>query len=163
MHDPALRDAADAYGRAARPRYGQAPGRTADGDRLRAIARLLALAGDLGGDGTVMAGALLASLAGLAVAVAELRQAQAHAAQEAAARQAAERMHEAMVRAGAAMPWPGQAARPQRAQSRQADAASRDFPTGLRLDPAALAAASAASEPGPVRGYQPPKRAGPRR
>jgi hypothetical protein len=72
MHDPALRDAADAYGRAARPPYGQVPGRSADDDRLRATARLLALAGDLGGDGTLLAGALLAALAGLAVAVAEL-------------------------------------------------------------------------------------------
>ena len=112
-----------------------------------------------------MAGALLASLAGLAVAVAELRQAQQHAAQAAAARQAAERMHEAMARAGAPVPWPGQAARPQRAQSRQADAASQDFPMGLRLDPATLAAASATSEasPGHRHDYQPPKRAGPGR
>ena len=163
MHDPALRDAADAYGRAARPPYGRIPGRSADGDRLRAAARLLALAGDLGGDGTVLAGALLASLAGLAVAVAELRQAQQHAAQAAAARQAAERMREAMVRAGAPAPWPGQAARPQRARSRQADVASRDFPMGLRLDPATLAAASATTEPGPARGHQPPRRAGPKR
>jgi hypothetical protein len=164
LHDPALRDAADAYDRAARPRYGRIPGRTADGDRLRATARLLALAGDLGGDGTVLAGALLASLAGLAAAVAELRQAQAHAAQAAAARKAAERMREALVRAGASVPWPSQAARPQRTQSaRQADAARLDFPMGLRLDPATLAATSHISNAGPVRGYQPPKRAGPKR
>ncbi len=134
-----------------------------DGARLRSIARLLALAGDLGGDGPVLAGALLASLAGLAIAVAELRQAQQHAAQAAAARQTVEHMHEAMVRAGALVPWPGQAARPQRAQSWQADATSRDFPMGLRLDPAAFAAASAASVPRPGRGYQPGKRAGPGR
>jgi hypothetical protein len=164
LHDPALRDAADAYDRAARPRYGRIPGRTADGDRLRATARLLALAGDLGGDGTVLAGALLASLAGLAVAVAELRQAQAHAAQAAAARKAAERMREALVRAGASVPWPSQATRPQRTQSaRQADAARLDFPMGLRLDPATLAATSHTSNAGPVRGYQPTKRAGPKR
>jgi relaxase-like protein len=167
MCDPALRDAADAYARAARPPYARLPGRSVDGDRLRATARLLALAGDLAGDGTVAAWTLLASLVGLAVAVAELRQAQANAAQAAAARQAAERMREAMARAGAPMPFPGpgQRARPQRSQSRQADAASRDVPTGLRLDPATLAAASAASDasPGRGRGYQPPKRAGPGR
>ncbi len=104
LHDPVLRMAADAYDRAARLSYGRIPGRTADGDRLRAVARLLALAGDLGGDGTVLAGALLANLAGLAVAVAELRQAQQHVVQAAAARRAAERMHVAMVRAGAAVP-----------------------------------------------------------
>lgn len=110
-----------------------------------------------------MAGALLAALAGLAVALAELRQAQAHAAQAAAARQAAERMRAAMARAGVPVPWPGQPARPQRARSRQADAASQDFPAGLRLDPATLAAATAATGAGPARGYQPPKRAGPKR
>ena len=164
LHDPALQDAADAYGRAARPRYGRIPGRTAEGDRLRATARLLALAGDLGGDGTVLAGALLASLAGLAVAVAELRQVQAHAAQTAAARQAAERMREALARAGAAAPWPGQAARPWRTQSaRQADTALLDFPMGLRPDPATRTGTSRTSNAGPVRGYQPPKRAGPKR
>jgi hypothetical protein len=167
MCDPALRDAADAYGRAARPPYARIPGRSVDGDRLRATARLLALAGDQPGDGTVAAWTLLASLIGLAVAVAELRQAQANAAQAAAARQAAERIREAMARAGAPLPFtrPGQRARPARSQSRQADAASRDVPTGWRLDPATLAAASAASDanPGRGRGYQPPKRAGPRR
>jgi len=42
---------------------------------------------------------LIASLVGLAVAVAELRQAQQHAAQAAAARQAAEHMHAAMAEA----------------------------------------------------------------
>ena len=163
LHDPALRKAADAYDRAARPPYGRIPGRTADGDRLRAAARLLALAGDVSGGSTVLAGALLANLAGLAVAVAELRWAQAHAAQASAARKAAERMHEAMVRARSSMSWPGQVARPQRTQSaKQADAARRDFPMGLRLDQATLAAART-SDASPVRGYQPPKRAGPGR
>jgi hypothetical protein len=76
-----------------------------------------------------------------------------------------ERMREALMRAGVPVRWPGRAARPQRAQSRQADAASQDFPTGLWLDPATLAAASATSEASPERGrgYQPPKRAGPGR
>jgi hypothetical protein len=46
-----------------------------------------------------------------------------------------------------------------------AGGASRDFPMGLRLDPATLAAASATSQasPGHRRDYQPPKRAGPGR
>jgi hypothetical protein len=164
LHDPALRDAADAYSRAARPPYGQVPRRTADGDRLRALARLLALAGDLSGDSTVLAGALLASLVGLAVAVAELRQAQQHAAQAAAARKAAEHMHAAMTRARSSVPWPAQAARPQRPRSaRQADVAREDFPMGLRLDEAVLAAAAKTRDVTPGPGYQPPKRAGPRR
>jgi hypothetical protein len=163
LHDPALRDAADAYDRAARTAYGQIPRRTADGDRLRVLARLLALAGDLSGDNTVLAGALLSNLVGLAVAVAELRQAQQHAAQASAARKAAEHMHAAMARARSAVPWPGQAARPQRQRSaRQADAARQDFPMGLRLEEAVAAAAST-RDVTPGRGYQPPKRAGPRR
>ena len=96
--------------------------------------------------------------------MAELRQVQAHAAQTAAARQAAERMREALARAGAAAPWPGQAARPWRTQSaRQADTALLDFPMGLRPDPATRAGTSRTSNAGPVRGYQPPKRAGPKR
>ena len=164
LHDPALRDAADTYGRAARPAYGQIPRRTADGDRLRAVARLLALAGDLSGDSTVLAGALIANLIGLAVAVAELRQAQRHAAQAAAARRAAEHMHAAMTRARSSVPWPAQAVRPQRPRSaRQADVAREDFPMGLRLDEAVLAAAVKTRDVTPGRGYQPPKRAGPRR
>jgi hypothetical protein len=163
LHDPALRDAADAYDRAARTAYGQIPRRTADGDRLRVLARLLALAGDLSSDNTVLAGTLLANLVGLAVAVAELRQAQQHAAQAAAARKAAEHMHAAMARARSAVPWPGQAARPQRQGSaRQADAARQDFPMGLRLEEAVAAAAST-RDVTPGRGYQPPKRAGPGR
>jgi MobA/VirD2-like, nuclease domain len=163
LHDPALRDAADDYGRASRPRYGRIPRRTADGDRLRALARLLALAGDLNGDSTVLAGALLANLVGLAVAVAELRQAQQHAAQAAAARKAAEHLQAAMARARSSVPWPGQAARPQRPRSaRQADVAREDFPRGLRLDEAVAAAAST-RDVTPGRGYQSPKRAGPRR
>jgi hypothetical protein len=164
LHDRALRDAADTYGRAARPPYGQIPRRTADGDRLRALARLLALAGDLSGDSTVVAGALIASLVGLAVAVAELRQAQWHAAQAAAARKAAEHMHAAMAQARSSVPWPAQAVRPQRPRSaRQADVAREGFPLGLRLDEAVLAAAAKTRDVTPGRGYQPPKRARPRR
>ena len=164
LHDPALRDAADAYGRAARPRYGQIPRRTADGDRLRAIARLLALAGDLNGDGTVLAGALLANLMGLAVALAELRQAQQYAAQAAAARKAAEHMHAATARARSSVTWPGQTVRPQRPRSaRQANVAREDFPMGLRLNEAVAAAAASTRDVNPGRGYQPFKRAGPRR
>jgi hypothetical protein len=164
MHDPALRDAADAYDRAARPPYGQIPRSTAEGDRLRAVARLLALAGDLSGDSIVLAGALMASLVGLAVAVAELRQAQQHAAQAAAAWKAAEHMHTAMTRVRSTAPWPGQTARLQRpGPARQADAAGEDFPVALRLDEAVLAAAESTRDVTPGRDYQPPKRAGPRR
>jgi hypothetical protein len=159
-----LRCAADTYDRAARAPHGRIPRRSCNGERLRRTARLIALTGHATGDSTLTAIALVANLTALAAAVAELRQAQQHAAQAAAARKAAERMHEALVGAGASVPWPGQAARPQRTQSaRQADAARLDFPMGLRLDPATLAATSRTSNAGPVRGHQPPKRAGPKR
>ena len=159
-----LRCAADAYDRAARAPHGRLPRRSCNGERLRRTARLIALTGHATGDSTLTAIALVANLVALIAAVAELRQAQQHAAQAAAARKAAERMREALVGAGASVPWPGQAARPQRTQSaRQADAARLDFPMGLRLDPATLAATSRTSNAGPVRGYQPPKRAGPKR
>ena len=159
-----LRCAADAYDRAARAPHGRIPRRSRNGDRLRRTARLIALTGHATGDSTLTAIALVANLVALMAAVAELRQAQQHAAQAAAARKAAERMREALVGAGASVPGPGQAARPQRTQSaRQADAARLDFPMGLRLDPATLAATSRTSNAGPVRGYQPPKRAGPKR
>jgi hypothetical protein len=159
-----LRCAADAYDRAARAPHGRLPRRSRHGDQLRRTARLIALTGQVTGDSTLTAIALVANLVALMAAVAELRQAQQHAAQAAAARKAAERMREALVGAGASVPWLGQAARPQRTQSaRQADAARLDFPMGLRLDPATLAATSHTSNAGPVRGYQPPKRAGPKR
>ena len=45
IRDPALRRAADTFDRAARAAYGKIPYRTTEGDRLRAAARLLAMAG----------------------------------------------------------------------------------------------------------------------
>ena len=45
IRDPALRRAADTFDRAARAAYGKIPHRTTEGDRLRAAARLLAMAG----------------------------------------------------------------------------------------------------------------------
>jgi hypothetical protein len=87
--DKALRNAADCYDRAARVAHGRLPKPTYEGKQLRAAARLLALTGPSIYTGTPQLVALIARLAGLAVAVAELRLAQCHAAQAAAARQAA--------------------------------------------------------------------------
>ncbi len=56
LNDPALRIVADTYDRAARAPHGQVPGRTRHGDRLRAAARLIPVAGDAGG-GIFAAGA----------------------------------------------------------------------------------------------------------
>ena len=81
LRNPHLRCAADSYDRAARAQYGRLPRRSGDGDQLRRTARMIALAGNLTGDATLTAIALVAQLVALAAAVAELRQAQQHAAQ----------------------------------------------------------------------------------
>ena len=127
--DPALRDVADAYDRAARMAYGKIPQRTAEGDGLRAAARLLAMAGGPGDGGTRGAIQLTASLVRLARAVGELRQAEQHAAQAAAARQAAERLYARLSRArgGATAPgWPQEPHQSRHAR-RPRDIASPDF------------------------------------
>lgn len=101
----ALRGAAECYDRAARAAYGRVPRQTREGRQLRAAARLLALTGPgPNGSGLHLAG-LIAKLAALAVAVAELRQAQRHAAQAAAARAAATRLHAPLGQAGPAATW----------------------------------------------------------
>jgi len=92
---PALRRAAAACDRAARAPYGQVPCRSLVGDQLRAAARMVGLLGTRTGDSA----GLVASLAGLAGAVAELRLAQRHAAQAAAARAATEHLHAALRQA----------------------------------------------------------------
>jgi hypothetical protein len=163
LHDPELRQAADAYDRAARPTYGRIPPHTRSGAQLRATARLLALVGNISGDGTLAVAALLASLLDLAAAVTELRQAQQHAAQAAAARRAAEHLHCAHTRARSRAAQPGWAARPEHAGRATASAATRnDFPEPIRLGQALLddlAVADHRSRPGPTVG--PSRRAGP--
>ena len=128
--DPALRDVADAYDRAARMAHGKIPRRTAEGDSLRSVARLLAMTGGPGDGSTPGVTQLTVDLVRLARAVGELRQAQQHAAQAAAARQAAEHLYASLsrTRAGAVtmnMPiLPDQS----RTIGRRGDAARHDFP-----------------------------------
>ena len=146
LRSPVLRCEADAYDRAARAGHGRIPRRSHEGDRLRATARLLAMAGDVAGDATLLTAALVANLAALAAAVAELRQAQQHAAQAAAARLAAEHMNTAMTQA-----------------ARATGRARADFP----VPPSARLRATAhppQADPqsSSGRGPLPPKRAGPR-
>jgi hypothetical protein len=62
LRNPVLRCAADAYDRAARAGHGRIPRRSLDGDRLRATARLLAMAGDVADDTTLLTAALIATL-----------------------------------------------------------------------------------------------------
>jgi len=128
LRNPALRCAADPYDRAARAAYGRIPRRSYDGDQLRRTARMIALAGNLTGDNTLMAIALMAQLVALAAAVAELRQAQRHAAQAAAARAAAAHLHSAVTQARSQVPHfgPGQSQRTARATT-AGQAIRRDF------------------------------------
>jgi hypothetical protein len=161
LRNPALRCAADSYNRAARAAYGRIPRRSHDGDQLRRTARMIALAGNLTGDNTLMAIALMAQLVALAAAVVELRQAQQHAAQAAAARAAAAHLRSAVTRARSQGPrfGRGQSQRSTRSRS-AADNARQDFPTGLSPTQAAAGAARPeSSRPDHVS----PQRTGPRR
>jgi hypothetical protein len=157
--NPELRRAAGSYDRAARARYGQIPGPSREGNQLRAAARLMAMAGTTAGDATLVTIALVANLVALAIAVAELREAQHLAAQAAAARAAAAQLHAAGVPARSSVPGAGQA--PTRRRSRPAtaaDVARTDvaMPWRPRRPPAA-----GPGRPSPRRGPLPPRRAGP--
>jgi hypothetical protein len=88
-----LRQAADAYDRAARAPYGRIPVHTPAGTSLRRAARLLAAYGSITSDPSFRPIVLITRLAALAEAVALLRQAQQRAAQAASALSAAERLH----------------------------------------------------------------------
>ena len=101
-----LRQAADAYDRAARPPYGRIPPPTPAGNQLRQAARLLSAFACLTGDRSLTPIVLITRLAALAEAVAELRDTQQHAAQAAAARAAAEQLHAAARPAPPAQPRP---------------------------------------------------------
>ena len=80
-----LRQAADAYDRAARAPYARIPAPTPAGNSLRRAARLIAAFAYLTKDPSLAPIVLLTRLASLAEAVAGLRQAQQHAAQAAGA------------------------------------------------------------------------------
>ena len=87
-----LTAAADQYDRAARDLHGRQPALTRTGTGLRAVARLVALTGRAARDETTQILALVANLADLADAVAELRAVQERTAQAAAARAAADEL-----------------------------------------------------------------------
>ena len=137
-----LRQAADAYDRAARPAYARIPSPTPAGNQLRRAARLITAFAYLTKDPALTPIVLLTRLAALAEAVAGLRQAQEHAAQAASALQAAQRLH-------AAAGTPAAHAARQRARA---------------PSPAALAGASFPQPPRPPRPDSPapsPPRPGP--
>ena len=90
-----LRQAADAYDRAARAPYGRIPRPSLAGNSLRQAARLLSAFAVVSGDRSVSQVMLITRLATLAEAVSVLRQSQQRAAQAASALNAAERLHAA--------------------------------------------------------------------
>ena len=99
-----LRQAADAYDRAARAPHGRIPPPTPAGNQLRQAARLLSAFAYLTGDRSMAPIVLITRLAALAEAVAELRESQQHAAQAAAALRAARCLHAATSTRPAAQP-----------------------------------------------------------
>jgi hypothetical protein len=90
-----LRQAADAYDRAARAPYGRVPAPTPAGNSLRRAARLLSAYGYVTSDPSFRPILLITRLAALAEAVAVLRHGQERAVQAASALSAAERLHAA--------------------------------------------------------------------
>jgi hypothetical protein len=162
LRNPHLRCAAESYDRAARAQYGRIPRQSRDGKQLRRTARMIALAGNLTGDNTLMTIALVAQLVALAAAVAELRQAQQHAARAAAARAAAAHLRAAVNQARAQAPRFGhaQSHRPTWAASAVQNA-RLDFPAGMRPTRAATSEPEAARPRSPTRVRLPSRRTGP--
>jgi hypothetical protein len=111
LGSPVLRQAADSFDRAARAQYGRIPAPTPAGNQLRHAARLIAALAHLTRDPAMAPLVLIARLAALAEAVAELRQVQQRAAQAAAARSAARHLHTAARPAPAGRPDASTAAR----------------------------------------------------
>ena len=159
MRNPELRRAADSYDRAARARYGAVPARSHQGNQLRHAARLMAMTGTVTGDTVLVAAVLAANLVALAVAVAELREAQ----------QLAGKLLPRVPRPSIFMPPPGVYGRqphgrtPGRLRGRPPPhalplPASRHRRSQIRRSGQVLR-----RPPGPHRGPMPPRRAGPGR
>ncbi len=150
-----IRQAACAYGRAARIPYGRIPRPTPAGHGLRRAARLLSAAAFTTHDPGLAQVGLIMRLAALADAVTALRQAQRHAAQAAAARQAAEDLHTAAR----------QAVRQHPANRDQATAATTLTPAAFpaTLHPARPSDAAAGGHRGRRASRQPPHGPTPRR
>jgi hypothetical protein len=150
-----------ATGSSAAAAYGRIPARSHDGDQLRRTARMIALAGNLTGDNTLMAIALVAQLVALAAAVAELRQAQQHAAQAAAARAAAAHLHAAVTQARSRAPRFGQGQSQRPARGADPTRNTRlDFPAGARPTQQPGHQAASPRPPSPQQGRIPPRRTG---
>jgi hypothetical protein len=145
-----LRQAADAFDRAARQPYGRIPKPTPAGNQLRHAARLISAYAYLTGDPALTPVVLLVRLAALAEAVAELRDSQQRAAQAAAALRAARHIRTAARPATATTPSASKSAQPRRDTA--AGLAQLSFPAAPRPRP------PAPEHPGPGSGDPPPLR-----
>ena len=153
LGSPILRQAADAYDRAARPPYGRIPPPSPVGNRLRQAARLMSAFAYIAQDRSIAPILLITRLAALAEGIAELRESQQHAAQAAAALSAAERLR-AAARPAPAPPRPAPRA------STAAQLAGLSFPAPARPVPRP----PAPGQPGPDQGsLRPPRRPPPPR
>jgi hypothetical protein len=159
LRNPHLRCAADSYDRAARAPYGRLPRRSHNGDQLRHTARMIALAGNLTGDATLTAIALVAQLVALAAAVAELRQAQRLAAQAQAAYAAAAHLHSAVNQSRPRAADFGHV-RSRGPAASAAKLAGQDFPAGMGPPQPTAGSAEAARFRSPQQ-PRPRRRAGP--
>lgn len=142
-----LRQAADAYDRAARAPYARIPAPTQAGDSLRAAARLLSVLAFVSGDPSLRPIVLVTRLALLAEEIARMRLSQARAVQAASALSAARRLQNAADGADA-----GVAPGPRPAAGTAAGLAGAGFP----VKPASVRGTSAAASP--RRTAQPPPR-----
>ena len=121
----------------------------------------MAMTGALSGGTMLVTAVLIANLVALAVAVAELREAQQLAGQAAAARAAAGHLHAATRSLRPPQPAGAQARTPQ-GQAAAARLASGDFPASAQPDSPSRTGA-APSRRSAHRGPLPPRRAGPAR
>jgi hypothetical protein len=167
-----LRQAADAFDRAARQPYGRIPSPTPAGNQLRHAARLISAHAYLTGDPALTPVVLLVRLAALAEAVAELRHSQQRAAQAAAALRAARHIRTAARSAPPTRPpgRPATATAPSASKSAQprphtaAGLAQLSFPAAPRPRPPAPAHPGPGSgDPPPLRRPPPPRPRGPTR
>ena len=146
-----LRQAADAYDRAARAPHARIPSPTPAGNHLRRAARLITAFAYLTRDPSLTPIVLLTRLAALAEAVAGLRQAQQHAAQATSALQAARQLYDA-----AGTPAERTARQPARTHS-PAALAGASFPQPPR-PPHPDSAAPSPHRPGPPAPAPSPRR-----
>jgi len=147
-----LRQAADAYDRAARAPYGRIPRPSPAGNKLRQAARQISAFAFVSGDRSLSQITLITRLAGLAEAVSVLRLSQQRAAQAASALTAAHRLRAAA----------GTLAAPARREHAPAQSAAAMASTGFPLPPRPLPAdspAPGARRPAPA-GSRPSRRHG---